>query len=155
MPAAVASEAPMGENTAPSGIKGVASLTSGAAEKVVKREAQDDEVGNGGSGEKRHEDGGHDDDYRGNAGSHHGALWARSTKNPNVSTGPLACPFAWSLAPMAIHSVFFSILDHSVAIAVSKPKREGADGSEKRSAWRKWRKTKWQKGLKTWAGDPR
>ena len=101
MPAAVASEAPMGENTAPMGIKGVACLTPGAAEKVVKREAQDDEGGNSGSGgEKRHEDGGQDDDYRGNAGSHHGTLWTRSTKNPDVSTGPLARPFAWLLAPL-------------------------------------------------------
>ena len=28
------------------------------------------------------------------------ALWARSTKNPDVSTGPLARPFAHSLAPL-------------------------------------------------------
>ena len=28
------------------------------------------------------------------------ALWARSTKNPDVSTGPLARPFARSLAPL-------------------------------------------------------
>ena len=26
------------------------------------------------------------------------ALWARIIKNPDVSTGPLACPFAHSLA---------------------------------------------------------
>ena len=28
------------------------------------------------------------------------AHWARSTKNPDVSTGPLPCPFARSLAPL-------------------------------------------------------
>ena len=53
----------------------------------------------------------------------HDALWSKTTKNADVSTGPLACPFARSLAPltrgkgkwkMAILSVFFSIFDHSV-----------------------------------------
>ena len=29
------------------------------------------------------------------------ALWARTTKNPVVSTGPLARPFARSLTPLA------------------------------------------------------
>ena len=29
------------------------------------------------------------------------AQWARITKNPDVSTGPLACPFTRSLAPLA------------------------------------------------------
>ena len=29
------------------------------------------------------------------------ALWARSTKNPDQRTGPLACPFARSLAPLS------------------------------------------------------
>ena len=28
------------------------------------------------------------------------ALWARSTKNPDVSTGSLVCPFIHSLAPL-------------------------------------------------------
>ena len=28
------------------------------------------------------------------------ALWAKKTKNPDGSTGPLACPFARSLAPL-------------------------------------------------------
>ena len=61
------------------------------------------------------------------------ALWARITKNTDWNTGPLARPFACSLAPltrslarfahslargtvidlMAIYSVFFSILAHS------------------------------------------
>ena len=67
------------------------------------------------------------------------ALWARSTKNPDKSTGPLARSFACSLTPltrllappcllcsrahsltcgtmndwMAIYSVFFSVLDYS------------------------------------------
>ena len=50
------------------------------------------------------------------------ALWSGTNKNRDVSTGPLARPFARSLAPltrgtvndwMAILSVFFSIFDHS------------------------------------------
>ena len=117
MPAAVASEAPMGENTAPMGIKGVACLTPGAAEKVVKREAQDDEGGNSGSGgEKRHEDGGQDDDYRGNAGSHHGTLWTRSTKNPDVSTEPFA-----RTADSFTCSALSASLAHSAALTSLTP----------------------------------
>ena len=51
------------------------------------------------------------------------SLWSKIEKNTDVSTGPLARPFARSLAPltrgtvndwMAIYSVFFSILTHCV-----------------------------------------
>ena len=54
------------------------------------------------------------------------ALWSITAKNTDCSTGPLARPFARSLAPltrgtvndwMAILSVFFSIFDHSVPAA--------------------------------------
>ena len=70
------------------------------------------------------------------------SLWAKSTKTPDFSTGPLARPFARSLAPltrtahshrslahfthslargtvnewMIIYSLFFSILAHSVMV---------------------------------------
>ena len=59
------------------------------------------------------------------------ALWAISTKNPDVSTGPFTCPFA-NLLTLIIHSLtlalgkvndwmaiysVFSILDHSDVVA--------------------------------------
>ena len=80
--------------------------------------------------EEREEEGEEEREKRGETQ----ALWARTTKNTDCSTGPLTCPFARLLVPptrplthyahslahgtvndwMAILCVFFSIFDHTV-----------------------------------------
>ena len=66
--------------------KDVSTLVSSKHYEAIAEEEDDDEI--------------HDDDDDDDDDNEDDAQWARSTKNPDVSTGPLARPFARSLAPL-------------------------------------------------------
>ena len=79
----------------------------------------------GAEGEKKRKT---DDDEFGKPAAPPGAQWSGSTKNQDVSTGPLARPFARSLAPLTrgkVYNLMFQfhlVLNHSGTSARTEAK---------------------------------
>ena len=77
------------------------------------------------------------------------ALWARSTKNPDVSTGPLGHPFACSLTPStpSVRSLICSLAHFAHSLARGTVNNQMANWSvfsfsilNHSAEWRKWQR---------------